>query len=156
MIASDLIRDAYLEIGKSAAEQPITGDETLTAIRYLNNIAYSKAHIITDYTVIESASDEITSSDSFNLWFIKALAIKLAPQYGQLESYLPLKEDEKDAWQSVLIANSRIPAPQLNSNVPYGSGNRSSSNGYSDRFYKESDDGVLTEQNAQIIVEDDT
>lgn len=156
MIASDLIRDAYQEIGRVAAEQPIRGDETATAIRYLNNIAYSKSHIITNYTVIASGSDEISSDDSFNMWFIKALAIKLAPQFGQLESYLPLKEDEREAWQSVLIANSRIPAPQLNGNVPYGSGNRNNSGGWSDRFYRESDDGVLTEQNAQIIVEGDT
>lgn len=155
MIASELIQDAFLEIGKVAAEQPITGDETATAIRYLNNLAYSKAHILTGYTVITAGSDELTTSDTFNMWFVKALAIKLAPQFGQLESYVPLKEDEKCAWQAVLIQNSRIPAPELNGNVPYGSGNRTSG-GYTDRFYKESDSGVLTEQNAQIIVEDDT
>ncbi len=156
MIASDLIRDAYQEIGKIATEQPISGNETATAIRYLNNLAYSKAHILTDYTVIASGSDEITCSDAFNMWFIKALAVKLAPQFGQLESYLPLKEDAKEAWQAVLIANSRIPAPEINGNLPYGSGNRNNSGGYTDRFYRESDSGVLTEQNAQVIVEDDT
>lgn len=152
MIASDLIQDAFLEIGKNAAEQPLIGAETATAIRYLNNLAYSKAHILTDYTVINSGSDELTTSDTFNMWFVKALAIKLAPQFGQLESYMMLKEDEKDAWQAVLIQNSRIPAPQLNGNVPYGSGNKTPGSN-TDKFYPETDSGVLTEQNAQIIVE---
>lgn len=155
MLASELIRDAYQEIGKVAAEQPISGDETATAIRYLNNIAYSKAHIITNFTVVTDAGDEITSSDAFNLWFVKALARKLAPQFGQLDSYQFLYDDEKEAWQSVLITNSRIPAPQVNGNTPYGSGNRTSG-GYADRFYSETDNGVLTEQNSQVIVEDDT
>ena len=155
MLANELIRDAYQEIGKIAAEQPIAGDETNTAIRYLNNLIYSKAYLLTDYTVITSGSDPITTPDSFNMWLIKALAIKLSPQFGTLESYMPLKEDEKDAWCSVLIQLSRIEAPQINGNLPYGSGNRTPGN-YTDRFYRESDNGVLTEQNGSIVVEDDT
>lgn len=155
MLASDLIRDAYQEIGKVASQQPITGDDTATAIRYLNNLVYSKAHIITDYTVVDSGSDEITTPDVFNLWLIKALAIKLSPQYGTLEGYGPLKEDESEMWNSVLIQLSRIPAPQLNNNVPYGSGNKMPGS-HTDRFYPEADNGVLSEQNATIIVEDGT
>lgn len=155
MLASDLIRDAYQEIGKVAAQQPITGDDTATAIRYLNNLVYSKAHIITDYTVVSSGSDEITTPDVFNMWLIKALAIKLSTQYGTLESYGALKEDESEMWNSVLIQLSSIPAPQLNGNVPYGSGNKSPG-GYSAQYYPETDNGVLTEQNATIIVEDGT
>ena len=155
MLASELIRDAYQEIGKVAAQQSITGDETATAIRYLNNLMYSKAYIIVDYTVVESASDEITTPAVFNMWLIKALAIKLSTQFGQLESYLALKEDETEAWQSVLIQLQRIPAPQLNGNVPLGSGNKMPGNRTSN-YYRESDNGVLTEQNATIIVEDDS
>ena len=154
MLANELIRDAYQEIGKVAAQQPITGDETMTAIRYLNNLMYSKAYIIQDYTVVVSASDEITTPDVFNMWLIKALAIKLSTQFGTLESYMPLKEDAKEAWQSVLIQLQSIPAPQLNGSTPYGSGNRGY--GRTDKFYRESDNGVLTEQGTTIIVEDDT
>ena len=152
MIASELIRDAYQEIGNIAAQQPITGDETATAIRYLNNLMYSKAHIIVDYTVVTSASDEITTPDVFNMWLIKALAVKLSTQFGQLESYMALKEDASEAWQSVLIQLQRIPAPQLNGNVPYGSGNKMPGD-RSRTYYEESDNGVLTEQNATIVVE---
>jgi hypothetical protein len=155
MLASELIRDSYQEIGKVASQQPITGDETATAIRYLNNLMYSKAHIIVDYTVVASASDEITTPDVFNMWMVKALAIKLSTQFGQLESYMALKEDESEAWQSVLIQLSRIPAPQLNGNVPYGSGNKMPGS-YTGSYYTESDNGVLTEQNGTIVVEDDT
>ena len=155
MLASELIRDSYQEIGKVASQQPITGDETATAIRYLNNLMYSKAHIIVDYTVVTSASDEITTPDVFNMWMVKALAIKLSTQFGTLESYMPLKEDESEMWNSVLIQLSSIPAPQLNGNVPYGSGNRTPGN-RTDRYYSESDSGVLTEQNGTIIVEDAT
>jgi len=155
MLASELIRDSYQEIGKIASQQPITGDETATAIRYLNNLMYSKAYIITDYTTVTSGSDEITTPDVFNMWLVKALAVKLSTQFGTLESYMPLKEDESEAWGSVLIQLSRIPAPQLNGNVPYGSGNLTSGND-TDVFYPESDNGVLTEQNATIVVEDGT
>jgi len=154
MLANELIRDAYQEIGKVAAQQPITGDETMTAIRYLNNLMYSKSHIIQDYTVVTSGSDEITTPDVFNMWMIKALAIKLAPQFGQLESYMAIKEDATEAWNSVLIQLQSIPAPQPNGNTPYGSGNRKT--GRDAKYYRESDNGVLTEQGVGIAVEDAT
>lgn len=155
MKASELIRDAYQEIGKAAAEQSISGDMLDTAIRYLNNLAYSKDYILTGYTTVTDGDTEITTPAYTWLWFIKALAIKLAPQFGQLESYSFLKADESDAWSTVLISLQRIPPPQLNGNVPYGSGNRMSGS-RSRKFYPESDDGLLTETNQDIIAEDDT
>ena len=156
MIANELIRDAFQEIGKAAAEQSITGDMTNTAIRYLNNLMAAKDYIIVDYTTVTSGDTPITTPAYCWMWMIKALAIKLAPQFGQLESYVSLKEDEKELWMSVLIGMQNIPPPQLNGNVPLGSGNKCPGQGYLKKYYTESDDGILTETNQTIIAEDDT
>lgn len=155
MKASELIRDAYQEIGKVAAEQSISGDMLDTAIRYLNNLAYSKDYILTGYTTVVDGDTEITTPAYTWLWLVKALAIKLAPQFGQLDSYTLLKSDESEAWSTVLISLQRIPAPQLNGNVPCGSGNRMPGS-RDTQYYRESDDGLLTETNQDIIAEDET
>jgi hypothetical protein len=155
MIASELIRDAYQEIGKQASEQAITGDMGATAIRYLNRLMAAKSHLGLGFTEVAQASDIITTPEYTFEWMVKALAIRLIPQFGQLDSYLIVKNDEKEAYSSVLLGTQRISPPEFTSNVPFGSGNRDSSS-YSKRFYSESDDGLLTETNQQIIVEDDT
>lgn len=156
MNANELIRDALQDIGRVAAEQPITGDEGATAIRYLNNLMYSKVHLGLGYTVVTNGSDTITTPAYAWEWMIKALAVRLAAQFGQLESYGAIKQDEKNAYSIVLSSTGRLSPPQLSGNVPYGSGNRDTGDGYSKKFYTETDDGVLTETNQQIIVEDDT
>ena len=71
-----------------------------TAIRYLNNLMYAKDHLGLGYTTITAASQEITTPAYSWLWMVKTLAIKLAPQFGQLDSYLVLKADEKDAFRT--------------------------------------------------------
>ena len=153
MLASELIRDAYQEIGKSAAEQPISGDMTETAIRYLNNLVFSKNHVAMGYTEVTSGADEITSPAYTWMWMVKALAVKLCPQFGVQENYMQLKEDEAEAWDSVLIALVRISAPSVSGNVPVGSGNKTPGNNEAD-FYAETDSGILTESNQDVVVED--
>ena len=54
----------------------------------------------------------------------------------------------------MLIQLQSIPAPQLNGNTPYGSGNRRT--GRDAKYYRETDNGVLTEQGVGIAVEDAT
>lgn len=154
MTAEELIRQAFFEIGKTASQQSISGDDYNTAILRLNALVHSTP-TIPNYTVIIDASDEITSPSYCDRWLIKALALDLAPQYGQLESYTALKEDKSEAWSAISRSLVRIGAPQLNGNVPYGSGNQMPGSRYK-RYYTETDDGILTEQNAQIIVEDGT
>lgn len=155
MQALELIRDAYQEIGRQASEQEITGDMGQTAIRYLNRMMAAKSYYALSYTEIANTSDEITTPEYTWEWMVKNLAIKLAPQFGTLESYGALVEDADEAWSTVLIYLSRISPPQLNGNVPYGSGNKRPGN-WSRKFYPETDNGVLTEGNAEIVVEDGT
>ena len=154
MTAEELIRQAFFEIGKKASQQPISGDDYNTAIIRLNALV-SSTPTIPNYTVVTSSSDEITCPDYCDRWLTKALALDLAPQYGQLESYAALKMDKEEAWIAISRSLVRIGAPQLNGNVPYGSGNRMPGN-WSRKYYPETDNGILTEQNAQIVVEDDT
>lgn len=155
MKASDLIRDAYQEIGKGAAEQAISPDMTQTAIRYLNNLMYAKDYMGLGYTEVTAGSDEITTPAYSWLWMVKALAVKLCPQFGIQENYAQLKADEKEAWSTVLISLSRISPPTFAGTVPKGSGNRKRGY-YESPYYSESDNGLLTETNQDIVVEDAT
>lgn len=155
MNASELIRDAYQEIGKSAAEQTIGGDMMQTAIRYLNNLMYAKDYLGLGYTEVTDGADAITTPAYSWEWMVKALAVRLAPQFGVQENYMQLKEDENQAWSTVLISLSRISPPTFTGNVPLGSGNKRPGT-YTGRFYTEADNGLLTETNQDIVVEDDT
>jgi hypothetical protein len=155
MNASELIRDALQDIGLVAAENPIDGEETVSAIRYLNRLMAAKVHLGLGYTEVVTGGDDITTPEYSWEWMQKALAIKLAPRFGTLDSYSFLKEDEVNAYSTVLLATQQISPPQLMSTVPMGSGN-----GYlsdcGNGFYTETDNGVLSETNQQIVVEDDT
>lgn len=154
MTAAELIRKAFLDIGKNDANQPIQAEDYDDAIEALNELIDSEP-TIPGYTVVTSSSDEITCPSYCFRWLRKALALDLAPQYGQLESYMPLEMQKESAYSVILRSLSRIGPPQLNSNVPYGSGNRTPGNRCR-KYYPESDNGILTESNAEIIVEDDT
>jgi hypothetical protein len=155
MNASELIRDSLQDIGLVAAENPIDGEETVSAIRYLNRLMAAKVHLGLGYTEVVSGGDDITTPEYSWEWMQKALAIRMAPRFGQLDSYAFLKADEKEAYSTVLLATQQIGPPQLSGNVPLGSGNGYLSN-CSNSFYTETDDGVLSETNQQIVVEDDT
>ena len=150
--AAELIKDAFLEIGKSDVNQTIRGEDFNTAIRKLNQIVASKP-IIPNYTVVSSSSDEITAPEYSHLWLTIKLAQSLAPQYGRLESYSFLEEEAREAYTAILMANSRIKPPTLTGNVPLGSGNRCPGDSW-EVYYTESDDGLLTETNENIVVED--
>lgn len=155
MNAAELIRDSFQDIGLVAAENPIDGEKTVAAIRYLNRMMAAKLHLGLGYTEIVSAGDSITAPEYAWEWMQKSLAIKMAPRFGQLDSYVHLKEDEQEAFSTVLLATQSIGPPELSGNVPLGSGNHRA-HGCGHGFYQESDDGVLSETGQQIVVEDGT
>ena len=150
--AKQIIRNAFYEIKAHDANQTIPGEDTEIAIERLNFLVDSEPNIL-NFTTITSSSDEITSPAYANRWLIKALALDLAPQFGQLDSYTAIARDKEEAWDVVLFSVNRIEAPELNGNVPLGSGNRRPGNRFK-RYYTESDNGVLTEQNETIVVEE--
>lgn len=151
--ASTLIRDAYLDIGKGASQQSIKPHMTEAAITALNDLMYECIYSL-GYTEIVSASDEITTPAYTWRWMRKALAVDLAPEFGILESYALLERQKADAWAKVLLRVSAIPAPEIMDTVPMGSGNVEP--GETWQYYEETDNGVLSEDNAIIIVEDAT
>lgn len=153
--AAEIIKQAYLEIKAAAASQPIPPDQYEVGYQRLNYLIDSEP-LIPNFTTLTSSSDEITSPSYCNRWIIKALALDLAPQFGQLESYSIVERQMVEAYSVILRSLSRIGPPQLNGNVPMGSGNRTPGSGSRDRFYRETDNGILTETNAQVIVEDAT
>ena len=80
--------------------------------------------------------------------------LDLAPQFGTLENYLALETDKKTAWQAISRTIVRLSPPQLMDTVPMGSGNKSPGNNNYYKFYTETDEGLLSENNTNIILED--
>ena len=154
MNAEQLFRRSFQLIGKGAAEQTITGDMANTAIYYLNNLMYSKDHMGMGYTEVANGTDNITTPAYTWKWMTVALALEMAPEFGVTENAMMLDQMKKQAWSTVLLSLQRISAPTLAGTVPRGSGNYSP--GYDSAFYSETDSGILTETNQDIIVEDGT
>jgi len=155
MKASTLIRNAFVRIGKTGASQSISGEDTETAISRLNNLMRSVSWIGMGHTEVTSATDDITTPEYSWEWMEMKLAIKLSPEYGQLESYVSLKEDIAEAWSPILASLNTIGPPQMHGNLPRGYGNRRMGDRCG-RYYTETDNGVLSETNQAVIVEDDT
>lgn len=127
---------------------------TNTAIRYLNRLMSSKSHLGMGYTDIVKGSDEITSPSYSWEWMVCALSIRLAPQFGRLDSYSALESDEQEAYSTVLLGAQKITPPQVSSNVPLGSGNKCPGDSRYSDFYTETDDGILSQENQIIVTED--
>lgn len=153
MKASTLIRNAFVRIGKTGAAQSVDGQDTLDAISRLNNLMYAVEYVGMGYTEVDSGSDDITTPAYSWRWMEIALGLELAPEYGQLESYVALEARLDQAWSPIIGSLQRIGPPQLTGNVPIGSGNRRPGDC---QYYTETDDGILTETNQEIIVEDAT
>jgi hypothetical protein len=153
--ALELFRRSLQKIGRTASEQEITGDMGQTAIRYYNDLLASKSYYALGHTEIANTSDEITLNEYAIKWATNALALEMADEFGALESYGTISDKAEEGWSTVLIYVSRIGPPQLHGNTPYGSGNKTPGN-WTGNFYPETDDGILTEANAEIVVEDGT
>ena len=150
MKAGELISQTFLLIGKVDAEQPIDGPEYKTAIFKLNNIMFSKAHLGLNYSEVIDSNDDITSPNWSWRWMTAALAKDLAPEFGRLESYAYIDEQERDGYRTVLLATQKIDPPELMSTVPRGSGNTCPGD-YSSRFYSETDGGILSPTGQQLV-----
>lgn len=153
--AAEIIKQAYQEIQAVSANHAVPAEIYETGYKRLNFLIYSEP-TIPNFTTLTSSSDEITAPDYTLRWMIKALALDLSSQFGMLESYMILEKQKKEAYSVILRSLSRIGPPQLNGNVPFGSGNIRPGGRYTGRYYTETDNGVLTETNAEVIVEDAT
>ena len=153
MIASTLIKNAYVKIGKIARSEGVNAEDTSTAIDILNELMYSVDYMNLGYTEVTSGATEITTPAYAWKWMTNKLALELSSEFGALESYPAIDQQVSEGWGSILIAGPRLGPPQVSGNVPLGSGNRCPGDAL---YYTESDNGILTETNQQIIVEDGT
>lgn len=152
--ASEIIRDALQEINVQAAEQPIQPNEFASAVRYLNRMmtAWEAKGIALGYTIVSSPADEITVPDGAIEGVILNLAIKLAPQFDMPVS-MDLRQNAKDAYQSVLKLSITQPLSQYPSTLPIGSGNEGDSLDSLQHFY-ETDENVLLAETTGTLVQE--
>jgi hypothetical protein len=153
MKAEELIRDALQEIGQQAAEQPIQPDEVQTGIRYLNRIMRGVDYLGLGYTVITSGSQDVTIPAYAEEWAVFKLAIRLAAQFPSTDQLQIIMQNEREAWNNLLIQHISVPETEYPDTLPVGSGNERSIY-QNDVFYPVSDDSILTESGDNILLED--
>ena len=156
--ASEIITDSLGEILVSAAEQPVTGSEMSTAIRFLNRMmaAWSSSGLALGFTVINSSSDTVTIPDGAIDGVVASLAVRLAPQYD-VTITAELMAAVKMGMNAVRDIAVTVEPTQLPCTMPIGSGNEySSGNSIGDRFYPCPEDTALTEEGGKVLLEDGT
>lgn len=152
MKAEDLIRDALQELGVQSAEQPISGDEMQTGIRYLNRLMNGVDYLGLGFTVVDSASDEITIPSYAQEWAVFKLATRLASQFPPTDQIQIITANEREAWTNLLSQHQVIPVMEYPDTLPIGSGN-TCGGVYDPVFYPPNDADILTEDGDNILQE---
>ena len=119
--ASDVIRDALQEINVQAAEQPLSGDETLTAIRYMNRMVNSWPVDIS-WTDITATSDTLASPSYADRTIVLNLAVEMAPQFD-VPVAPTLRANASSAYLNMLTQAQSLATTEYSDNLPKGSGN---------------------------------
>ena len=150
MKAEEWIRDALQELGQQAAEQPLTNDQIQTGIRYANRLMRAKAPLGLGYTVIDSASDDITIPPYAEEWAVKALAARMASQFAAFDGLIELRLDEAEAFKDVLRNTPIDVSMSMPEGLPIGSGNDQFC---TPRFYPADPNLELSETGSYVEVE---
>jgi len=153
MKAEDLIRDALQEIGRQAAEQPVSGDDMATGIRYLNRMMLGVDYLGLGFTIITSGSQLVTIPTYAEEWATFKLATRLASQYPPTDQIQIIAENERQAWTNLLNQHQTLPVTSYSDTMPTGSGN-TDGGVYDDIFYPAADPSILTEDGDHILLED--
>jgi len=122
--AGEIIRDALQEINVQATEEPITGDELQTGIRYLNRMMdeFEAQGIRLGFTAVTNLVDPITVQAGAINGIIFNLALRLAPQFD--EPITPtLSGNAADGLKAMRKLGVQLKETQLGGTVPFGSGN---------------------------------
>ena len=152
MKAEEAIRDALQEIGQQAAEQPLTPDETATAIRYMNRMMLSIAYLGLGWTTVTSSSDTLTIPTYAQEWLILGLAKRLIPSFPSVDdsTKVDIRDNLNIAWNNLLLGNGAVPEMSYDYRLPVGSGNESV---HGTRFYPEDENNILQEGGDDILLE---
>lgn len=152
MKAEDLIRDALQELGAQSAEQPISGDEMATGIRYLNRLMRGVDYLGLGYTIVDSGSDEVTIPAYAEEWAVFKLATRLASQFPPTDQIQIIAANEREAWTNLLSQRQELPTTSYINTLPIGSGN-TCGGVYDPVFYPPNDNDILTEDGDHILQE---
>jgi hypothetical protein len=160
MKVEDLVRDSLQELGVQAAEQPITSDQIQTGIRYTNRMMTSLDYLNLGFTIVDDASDEITVPPFCDEWMVKALAVRLSPQFGGTSMLPIIMEDRDTAYANMLMQLVEVDPSCYPSRLPVGAGNQQDDTNI--RFYpgqnqvleKEDGQDILTEEGQTILPQD--
>ena len=153
MLAEDWIKDAYLEIGAVSAEVPVTAPMTQTAIRCGNRLMASVDYLGLGYAEIDSASDEVTIPPYAEEWAVKALAVRLANQFGSFEGLVDLKVDMQTAYTNMMKHITFDISMGMPAGLPTGSGNQDAC-GLPAFYYPDPDNVELTEDGGYTLLEE--
>lgn len=153
--ASEVIQSALLNLNVSAAESGIEAAEAQGAIEMLNDLMteWDADGIPLGYTLISDLGDTVTVPDSALRGIKYNLALALAPQYR--DNVPPVLVELASRTKSTIIKQVvNVPRAPMPDTLPIGSGNEC----YTDqRFFPETpDNGLLTETNGGILLEDST
>ena len=153
--ATSLLNDVLQEILVQAAEQPIQPVDFQTSKRYLNRFMAAQASvgISLGFTEVVNPDDVITVPDGAIMAIIKNLAVNLSTQYN-----VPVGQilfDEAKAGVLTMRKIARVPRKTaLPCTLPIGQANEIWDT--TNKFFPCPADTVLTEQNGNIILEDNT
>lgn len=154
MKAEELIRDALQELGVQAAEQPITSDQMQTGIRYTNDMMEEYDYLNLGYSIIDSASDDITVPGYARTWMKKQLALHLAPQFTATSMVPMIQQQATRALDNLLLQSVEVGEMSMPGTLPVGSGNELWDSD-SLHFYPSDPDNIDAEDGQNILTEDD-
>jgi len=155
--AQSVVSDILQEILVQSSEQAIQAVDAQTCIRYMNRFMASLAArgVNLGYTKVTSLADDITIPEGAIEGLIYNVAVKLCSSYDvQPNQFLILNAREGlKAMNQLGVARVESSMPAT---LPIGSGNESESTYNTWHFYPDLQDTILTEQNGNILLEDDT
>ena len=152
-----VVNDILQEILVQGSEQAIQAVDAQTAIRYMNRFmaSLSAQGISLGYTNITSLADSITIPDGAIEGLIYGTALRLVSTYD-IQPNQFLQQNARDGLKAmrdlaVIVRPSIMPCT-----LPVGSGNEQNGTFNNNHFFSCEDESILTEQNGNILTEDNT
>ena len=155
--AASVVRDILQEILVQGSEQAIQAVDSETAIRYMNRFMSEIAAkgISLGYTSVTSLADPVTIADGAINGLIYNVAIRLLSSYD-ITPNAQLGANARDGMDAMRHLAVTISPTSFPCTLPIGSGNEQENTFNNQHFYGCPADSILTEQNGNILLEDQT
>lgn len=152
--AESVVKDILQEILVQASEQAVEAVDFQFTVRYMNRyMAQLAVTTPLGYTVVSKPDDLITIPDGAINGLIFNVALKIITSFDIAPGQM-LFENAKDGLAAMRkISRNRVKTRHP-STLPIGSGNECW--GDNSRFYPGEEAAILTEQNGNILLEDNT